>query len=81
MDTTAILGKGAVQETYNLLAEGIEKLARRLAEVEGEEVKAWAEGQGLSPYFGSSLKGEAAIDWDDKAQREGLLTQMVEDGR
>ena len=81
LDTTPILGKGAVKDTYNLLAEGIEKLARRLAEVEGEEVEAWAEGQGLSRYFGSSLKGEAAIDWDDKAQRERLLTQMVEDGR
>ncbi|HKM84348.1 MAG TPA: IS1182 family transposase [Candidatus Acidoferrum sp.] len=81
LDTTPILGKGAVKDTYNLLAEGIEKLARGLAEVEGEEVKAWAEGQGLSRYFGSSLKGEAAIDWDDKAQRQGLLTQIVEDGR
>jgi len=81
LDTTPILGKGAVKDTYNLLAEGIEKLAHRLAEVEGEEVKAWAEGQGLSRYFGSSLKGEAAIDWDDKAQRERLLTEIVEDGR
>lgn len=27
------------------------------------------------------MKGEAAIDWDDKAQREQLLTQIVQDGR
>ena len=71
LDTTAILGKGAVQETYNLLAEGIEKLARGLAEVEGEEVKAWAEGQGLSPYFGSSLKGEAATTGTIKPNASG----------
>lgn len=81
LDTTPILGKGAVKDTYNLLAEGIEQLVRRLAEVEGEEVTAWAERQGLSRYFGSSLKGEAAIDWDDQAQRDQLLTEIVQDGR
>src|SRR6266852_4994888 len=81
LDTTPILGKGAVKDTYNLLAEGIEQLVRRVAEVEGEEVTGWAERQGFSRYFGSSLKGEAAIEWDDKAQREQLLTEMVQDGR
>src|SRR6267378_1676048 len=70
LDTTPTLGKGAVKDTYNLLADGIEKLAIRLAEKEG-----------LQRYFGSSLKGEAAIDWDDKAQRDQLLTQIVQDGR
>ena len=81
LDTTPILGKGAVKDTYNLLAEGIETLARRLAEVEEKEVTVWAERQGLSRYFGRSLKGEAAIDWDHKAQREQLLSEMVQDGR
>src|SRR6266571_8867214 len=32
LDTTPTLGKGAVKDTYNLLADGIEKLACRLAE-------------------------------------------------
>ena len=81
LDTTPILGKGAVKDTYNLLGEGIEMLGRRLAEVEKEEVTAWAEKQGLSRYFGSSLKGEAGIDWDDKGQREQLLSEIVQDGR
>jgi hypothetical protein len=81
LDTTPILGKGAVKDTYNLLAEGIEQLACRLAEVEGERGAAWAERQGLSRYFGSSLKGEAAIDWDDKKQGEELLTAIVQDAR
>ncbi|HEY4960052.1 MAG TPA: IS1182 family transposase [Terriglobales bacterium] len=81
LDTTPILGKGAVKDTYNLLAEGIEQLACRLAEVEGESGAAWAEGQGFRRYFGSSLKGEAAIDWNDKAQREQLLTAIVQDAR
>ena len=81
LDTTPILGKGAVKDTYNLLAEGIEQLACRLAEVEGESGAAWAERQGCNRYFGSSLKGEAAIDWNDKAQREQLLTAIVQDAR
>ena len=81
LDTTPILGKGAVEDTYNLLAEGIEQLACRLAEVEAERGAAWAERQGLSRYFGSSLKGEAAINWDDKKQREELLTVIVQDAR
>jgi hypothetical protein len=81
LDTTPILGKGAVKDTYNLLGEGIEILGRRLAEVEKEEVGGWAERQGLSRYFGSSLKGEAAIEWDDKGQRERLLSEIVQDGR
>jgi hypothetical protein len=81
LDTTPILGKGAVKDTYNLLAEGIEQLACRLAELKGETGGAWAERQGLSRYFSSSLKGEAAIDWDDKKQREELLTAIVQDAR
>ena len=81
LDTTPILGKGAVKDTYNLLAEGIVQLACRLAEVEGEASATWGERQGLSSYLGSSVKGEAAIDWDDKKQREQLLTTIVQDAR
>src|SRR5688572_13293379 len=81
LDTTPTLGKGAVKDTYNLLADGIERLAIRLAGVAGEAIAGWAEKEGLQRYFGSSLKGEAAIDWDDKTQRDQLLTQIVEDGR
>jgi len=81
LDTTPILGKGAVQDTYNLLGEGIEKLARRLLEVDGADEQTWVEQQGLAGYFGSSLKGEAGIDWDDQKQREQWLTQIVGDAR
>src|SRR6059036_3804020 len=81
LDTTPTLGKGAVKDTYNLLADGIEKLACRLAAVAGEAISSWADKQELHRYFGSSLKGEVAIDWDDKAQRERLLTQIVQDGQ
>ena len=81
LDTTPILGKGAVKDTYNLLAEGIAKVGGCLAEAQGEEVKAWAQKQELSRYWGSRVKAEAAIDWDSKKQRQQLLTQIVQDGR
>jgi hypothetical protein len=81
LDTTPILGKGAVKDTYNLLGEGIVELARRLAEVAGESEVEWAEREGLSCYFGSSLKAEAGIDWDDKKQRAEWLRVIVEDAR
>lgn len=81
LDTTPIVGKGAVKDTYNLLSDGIVQLACRLAELEGETSAAWAARQGLSRYFGSSLKGEAAIDWDDHTQRKELLTTIVQDAR
>jgi Transposase DDE domain/Transposase domain (DUF772) len=81
LDTTPTLGKGAVKDTYNLLADAIEKLASRLAEIAGEGLASWAEKEGLQKYFGSSLKGEAGIDWDDKGQREQLLSEIVQDGR
>lgn len=81
LDTTPTLGKGAVKDTYNLLADGIEKLALRLAGVAGEAIASWVEKERLQRYFGSSLKGEAGIDWDDKAQRDQLLTEIVGDGR
>jgi hypothetical protein len=79
LDTSYILGRGAVKDTYNLLADGILQLIRGLAAGQGTEPAAWAAAQGLSRYFGSSLKGEAAIDWDDPAQRRQLLGSMVAD--
>jgi hypothetical protein len=82
LDTTPILGKGAVQDTYSLLGEGIEKLARRLLEVEGAEESVWVQQHGLERYCSRhSLKGAAGIDWDDKPQREQFLTQIVADAR
>jgi len=79
LDTSNILGKGAVKDTYNLLADGIAKLARALAFGAGEKLKAWASGHGLSRYFGSSIKGEANIDWDDASARRAFLNEVIAD--
>ena len=66
LDTTNILGRGAVKDTYNLLADGIIKLMRALAAVEKTTIREWAKARGYERYLASSIKGEAAIDWSDK---------------
>ena len=79
LDTTYILGRGAVQDTYNLLADGIVKLLRALAAVANIAVGEWAEAQGYERYLGSSIKGEAVIDWSDRKARAALLAEIVAD--
>ena len=79
LDTTNILGRGAVKDTCNLLADGIVKLLRALAQLKGINVGQWAKSQGYHRYLGSSVKGEAAIDWSDKRARKALLAGIVAD--
>jgi len=58
LDTSYILGRGAVKDTYNLLGDGIRKLARALAATaDHKKPELWAAEHGLKRYFGSSLKG------------------------
>ncbi len=79
MDTTNILGRGAVKDTYNLLADGIAQLVRALAKADRKKAEQWASAHGFKSYFGSSVKGEAGIDWDNKKEREAFLEQIVTD--
>ena len=79
LDTTYILGRGAVRDTYNLLADGIVKLLRALAAVAKIGVREWAEAQGYAKYLSSSIKGEAVIDWSDRKARRKLLGEIVAD--
>jgi hypothetical protein len=80
LDTTPILGHGAVKDTYNLLADGIKKLVWALAKkVTRTKPEAWAREHELGRYYGSSLKGEAAIDWSNEQARTGFLKLVVAD--
>src|SRR5215204_2021084 len=80
LDTTHVLGRGALKDTYNLLADAITVLARALAaEVPCSDPEEWARERGLGRYFGSSLKGEAGIDWDDLEARQAFLEGVVAD--
>jgi transposase len=79
LDTTFILGAGAVRDTYNLLADGIVKLVRVLAGLAGQEPAVWATAHTLARYFAPSVKGTAEINWDDKAERQTFLREIVSD--
>ena len=77
LDTTYILGRGAMRDTCNLLADGIVKLLRVLAAVANTTLPKWAEAQGYGRHLGSSIKGEATIDWSDRKARAALLAEIV----
>jgi hypothetical protein len=81
VDTKPILGRGAVEDTFNLLGTGIQQLVRALSATEGKKPAAWAGEHDLSRYFASSLKGGAALDWSDEAARRAFLTEVVVDAR
>jgi Transposase DDE domain/Transposase domain (DUF772) len=79
LDTKPILGRGAVEDTYNLLATGIQQLVRALAGAASPE--AWATEHDLGRYFGPSVKGSADLDWSDPEERNGFLAEIVADAR
>lgn len=80
VDSTHVLGRGAVEDTYNLIAHGIAKLCRALAQAAAAEVEHWAEACGLGRYFGSSIKASREVDWDDEAARQAFLKELLADG-
>ena len=57
LDTTYILGRGAVKDTYNLLADGTVKMLKSLAAAERTTAREWAVAWGYQRYTGSSVKG------------------------
>lgn len=90
LDTTPILGRGAVKDTYNLLGDGIVAVLRVLAQQagvargDGDAFTAWATTAGYGRYVGGmtgdlSLKGGAAIDWADAVARDQFLGEIVAD--
>lgn len=80
LDTTPIFGRGAVKDTYNLIADGIRKLAGVLARLEQITAEQWAKTHDLARYWGGlSLKGDAKIDWSNEAERRVFLNGLVAD--
>jgi len=84
VDTKPILGRGAVEDTYNLLATGIRQLVTALAQQAGQKPGVWATAHDLSRYFPGqhgSLKGSEALDWSDPDAKNQFLTEIVTDAR
>jgi hypothetical protein len=81
LDTKPILGRGAVEDTYNLLATGIQQLGRARAAGAAQEPETWAQAHDLGRYFGPSVKGSADLDWSDPEARHQFLAEIVTDAR
>jgi hypothetical protein len=80
LDTTYILGRGAVKDTYTLLADGIVQVLGGLAELLKCELLEVAEELDCTRYVsGSSLKGQAEVDWSDPQARQRFLAEIVWD--
>jgi len=77
LDTTPIFGRGAVKDTYNLLADGIVAVLRVLATQAGVRrgdppaFIAWPDAAGYALYVPAArIKGIADIDTDDQVARD-----------
>lgn len=83
LDTTPILGRGAVKDTYNLVGDGIMALCRALSKATGEALDALVARLDLSRYFNEtvSLKGGAEIDWTNDQERRVFLNSLVADAQ
>ena len=81
LDTMAILGRGAVRDTYNLLSDGIAKLVRALAGHAQTDSAGWAAEHGFERYLTSNVKGQADVDWDDASSRQRFLAEIVADAK
>jgi hypothetical protein len=80
LDTTHILGRGAVKDTYNLLADGIVQVLHSLAKLGPYDLLELAEELRCTRYVsGSSLKGQAEVDWTDPKARQHFLADIVAD--
>lgn len=81
LDTKPIDGRGAVLDTYNLLASGIRQLAEALAKSERRKPLDFMRSHDLGLYTESSVKGAADIDWSDPKAKDALLTRIVADAK
>lgn len=84
LDTRPVVGRGAVEDTFNLLARAMDRLLRTLAAREGTAVGVWAEVHHLQRYVrqpNTSLKGQLEIDWTDPSARRKALAEVVGDAR
>ncbi|MFQ5515926.1 MAG: IS1182 family transposase, partial [Myxococcota bacterium] len=81
IDTTPVLGRGAVKDTYNLVSDAIRRLVEACCELKGWDRDQVVDEQGLHRHFASSFKGAVSLDWADAGARRALVGQLVADAR
>lgn len=84
VDSTMIWGRGAVEDSYNLIASAAGKVVRAAAAHRERTPEEVADDVGLdatAPAEKGSLKGRAGIEWSDEAARRAFLNVVVEEAR
>ena len=81
VDTTPVLGRGAVKDTFNLISDQIRALAQAVCELKDLEEATVVAEHGLGRHFGASFKGSVELDWTDTEARRALIGQLVADAR
>lgn len=84
LDSSPIWGRGAVEDTYNLIGSAVRKLLGVTARRRGAKVEDLAGKLGLvltGPAEEGSLKGRAGIDWSREEERRAFLNEVVDEAR
>ena len=81
IDTTPILGRGAVKDTFNLVSDQIHGLVKEIVALKGLDLEGIVTGNGLGRHFASSFKSQLDIDWSDSGQKRAVVEQLVADTR
>ena len=81
IDTTPVLGRGAVKDTYNLVSDGVRQVAEAACALKGWAREGVVAEHGLSRHFAESFKGAVELDWSDAQARRALVGQLVADAR
>lgn len=81
IDSTPVLGRGAVKDTYNLISDQIRCVLTEVACLLGADRGELVAQHGLGRHFAASFKGAVDLDWDDQAQRRALIGQLVADAQ
>lgn len=79
VDSTNTDCRGAICDTFNLIAGGIGDVVREAARLKGQRAESLAKRWGLTVYLGRSIKSAVSIDWSDDVQRNALVTKEVRD--
>jgi transposase len=79
IDSTNIIGRAAVQDTYELVRTAIKKLIVKIRKHGKKQFTDIVHKQGLERYL--EQKSKADIDWQDAAERKKILKELVNDGR
>jgi hypothetical protein len=81
IDSTPILGRGAVRDTYNLVSDGIRHLVDEACALKGWAREETVEAQGLDRHYAASFKGSFEVDWSDAQEKRAVVGQLVADAR